>query len=186
MLVCDPTLISSYKSRTVERTACESTVIHGIVSKRFLITPIERASASTSSRFHLINFHKLRVCYYCEYSVSTHILLIFCKLKNVTYHLEVFEPIYSLLNVFTRLNNETSHKDSIKNLLCCDLLFSFLLNQARAQEKQQRDTLLSDRSEIKGLGIYFAREPYRPQVINSLVYIEVINFLWISAVLPVS
>ena len=36
--------------------------------------------------------------------------------------------------------------------------------------------LLSYRLEIKGLGIYFAKDPYRPQVSNSPVYIEVINF----------
>ena len=148
--------------------------------------PFERASASISSRFHLINCHKLRVCYYCEFSISTLILLLFCNLINATYYLEEFNHIYSLLNVFTRLNNEISYKDSIKNLLCCELLFSFLLNQTRALEKQQRDTLLSDRLEIEGLGIYFAKEPHRPQVTNSPVYIEDYKFLWISAVLPVS
>ena len=55
-------------------------------------------------------------------------------------------------------------------------MFSFLLNQTRALEERQRDTLLSDRLEIEGLGIYFAKEPHRPQVTNSPVYIEVINF----------
>ena len=29
---------------------------------------------------------------------------------------------------------------------------------------------------MEGLGIYFAKEPHRPDVTNSLVYIEVMNF----------
>ena len=74
------------------------------------------------------------------------------------------------------MNDEISYKDSSKNILCCELFFSFLLNQTRAPEKQQRVTLLSDRLKIEGLGIYFAKEPLRSQVTNSLVYIEVINF----------
>ena len=81
--------------------------------------------------------------------------------------------MYSLLKVFIRLNNEISYNDSIKNLLCCETLFSFLLNRTRALGKQQQDTLLSNHLEIEGLGIYFAKEPYRPRVINSLVYLEV-------------
>ena len=53
----------------------------------------------------------------------------------------------------------------------------FLTPQSnKSLEKQQRDTLLSNRSEIEGLGIYFAKEPHRPQVTNSPVYIEVIIF----------
>ena len=52
----------------------------------------------------------------------------------------------------------------------------FLINPTRAAEKQQRDTLLSNSLESEGLGIYFAKEPHRPQVTNSFVYNEVINF----------
>ena len=55
-------------------------------------------------------------------------------------------------------------------------IVSFPLNQTRALEKQQRDTLLSDRLQIEELGIYFAKEPRRPQGTSSFVYIEVINF----------
>ena len=87
--------------------------------------------------------------------------------------------------MFNRFNNEISCEDSIKNLLCCELLFSFLLNQTRAPEKQQRDTLLSDRLEIERLGIYFAKGPHRPQVTKLLVSIEVINFVDLSRA-PVS
>ena len=111
------------KSRTVERTACESTVIRGNVSKRFLITPFERALASISSRLPLINCHILRVCCYCDYSISTLILLIFCKVINVTYCLEVFKLIYSLLNVFARLKNEIPYKDSIKTFFVVNYCF---------------------------------------------------------------
>ena len=64
----------------------------------------------------------------------------------------------------------------LKNLLCCELLFSFLLNRTRALDKQQQDTLLSYRLEIEGSGIFFAKETHRPQVTNSPMYIEVINF----------
>ena len=53
----------------------------------------------------------------------------------------------------------------------------FLTPQSnKSLEKQQRDTLLSNRLEIEWLGIHFAKEPHRPQVTNSPVYIEVINF----------
>ena len=54
------------------------------MSQSFLNTPFERASASISSRFHLIDCHVLRVCYYCEYSLSTLILLLFWNLSEVT------------------------------------------------------------------------------------------------------
>ena len=47
---------------------------------------------------------------------------------------------------------------------------------SKSLRKQQRHNLLSDRSEIKGLGIYFAKDRHHPQVTKSLVYIEVINF----------
>ena len=120
------------------------------------------------------------MCQYCDYSISTFFLLLFCNLINAAYYLEDFTHIYSLLNIFTRLNSEISYKDSIKNLLCCELLFSFFLNQTRALEKQQRETLLSDRLESDGLGIYFAKEPHRPQVTYLIVYIEVINFVDLS------
>ena len=52
----------------------------------------------------------------------------------------------------------------------------FFLNPKRAPEKQKRDTLLSNSLEIEGLGIYFAKEPHRPHVTKSLLYIEVKNF----------
>ena len=116
------------------------------------------------------------MCYYCDYSVTTLIPLLFCNLINATYHLEEYTHIYSLHNVFACLNIETPCKNSIKNLLCCESLFSFLLNQTRALEKQLRDNLVSDRLESERLGIYFAKEPHRPQVTNSPVYIEVIKF----------
>ena len=116
------------------------------------------------------------MCYYFENCTSTLILIIFCNLINVKDYFKAFKHIYSFLNVFIRLNNEISYKDSIKNLLCCELLFSFLLNQTRALEKQQRDTLLSNNLETEGLGIYFAKEPHRPEVTNSLVCIEALNF----------
>ena len=96
-----------------------------------------------------------------------------CNILNAN---EEFKHDYSLLNVFTRVNNEIFQKDSIKILLCCELLFSFLLNQTRALENQQLDTLLSDRLELEGLNKYCAKEPHRPQVTNSPAYIEVINF----------
>ena len=123
MLVYDPILISSEKSRTVERTACESIVIRSNVSKRFLITPFEHVSAAISSRFHLIECHVLRVCYYCDSSISTLILLFFCKLGNVTYYFEVFKHFYLPLNVFTRLKNEISYKDSIKTFFVANYCF---------------------------------------------------------------
>ena len=116
------------------------------------------------------------MCCYCDYSISTLSLLLFCNLINARYYLEDFTHIYPLHNVFTCLNNKISNKDSIKNLLCCESLFSFLFNQPRALEKQRRDNLLSDRLEIEGLGIYFAKEPHHPQFTNSPMYIEVINF----------
>ena len=143
----------------------------------FLITPFERSSDSISSRFPLINCHIPRVCYYCDYSISTLILPLFCNLINITYYFEAFKPIYSLPNVFTHSNKEISYKGSIKNFLCCELLF-FLPHQSNKslRKKQQRDTLLSDCLEIKGLGIRFAKESHHPQVTNSPVYIEVINF----------
>ena len=56
----------------------------------------------------------------------------------------------------------------------------FLLNLTRAPEKQQRDTLLINSLEIEAFGIYFVKEPHRPHVTNSLVYIEVINFVDLS------
>ena len=112
---------------------------------------------------------------------------IFRNLIKATYYLEEFKHIFSLVNVFTLLNNEISFKDSIKTFFVSNYCFpSYSINQTRALEKQQRDTLLADHLEIEGLGIYFAEEPYRPQVTISPLYIEVLNFLWISAVLPVS
>ena len=88
-------------------------------------------------------------------------------------HLNIFIHFWTYLPAWI-----TKHptKIELKTFFVAKLLFSFLLNQTRALEKQQRDTLLSDRLEIEGLGVYFAKKPHRPQVTNSLVYIEVIKF----------
>ena len=89
----------------------------------FVLTPFERASASISSRFHLIDCHILRVCSYCDYSISLLILILFCKLIKVTYYSEVFKHIYPLLNVFTRLKKEIFYEDSIKTFFVANYCF---------------------------------------------------------------
>ena len=67
------------------------------------------------------------------------------------YYLEVFKHIYSLLNVFTHLNKFHTKIQLKPSLL---RIIVFLPPQtSRSLEKQQRDTLLSDRLEIKGLVI---------------------------------
>ena len=116
--MCDPILISSRKSRTVERAASESTVIRGSVSKRFLIAPFEHSSASISSRFPLINCSIFCVCYYC------------LILQPPSYYylmqrnsFEVFKPIYSLLNIFTSLKNKLSLEDTNKTFFAANNCF---------------------------------------------------------------
>ena len=74
VLVCDPILVTRYKSKTAERTACDITLIRGSVSKLSFITPFEHVSPATSLRFHLINLTVFRVLYYC---VSLLILILF-------------------------------------------------------------------------------------------------------------
>ena len=87
----------------------------------------------------------------------------------VTYYFKVFQFIFLLeQQIFLQRFNW--------KFPCWEILFSFPFNPTKALEKQQRDTLLSNSLEIEGLSIYFAKEPHRPQVTNSLVYIEVINF----------
>ena len=83
-------------------------------------------------------------------------------------------------NIFFPLKNKKSCKEIpsfslIKNFSYCELLFSSSILK-EPPEKQQRDNLLSNSSEIEGFGIYFATEPHRPHITNSLVYIEVITF----------
>ena len=184
--MCDPILISSWKSRIVERAASDSTVIRGSVSKRFLITPFERSSASISSRFPLINCSIFCVCYYLfsDYPLPT----IWCNLINATYYLKysnLFKLNYSFHNVFTRWIIHFPPKIQTK-LSLLRIIVSLLTSSSKSLEKQQRDTLLSDRLEIKGLGIYFAKESPPP---SSRKFTRVpwgYKFLWISAVLPVS
>ena len=165
-MVCDPILISSEKPRTVERTACESTVIRGSVSKGILITPFERASASTSSSFRLIDCGILRGCYFCDYSISTLILLLFCSLTNATYYLKESKHIYSPLNVFTRLNSEISYKVSIKTFFVANFCFLSYSIKQEPLEKQNLDTLLSDQLKIERSGIYFAKKTPPPSSHN--------------------
>ena len=87
----------------------------------------------------------------------------------------LFKLIYSLHNVFTSWILNLPPKIRIKHSLLRNIVFLHTPS-SKSLEKQQRDTLLSDRLEIRELGIYFAKEPHRPQIADSHVYLEVINF----------
>ena len=157
-------------------------MIRGSISKRFLITPFERSSTSISSRFHLINCPvleraiiaiNLHYCYYpstiLQPPTSNYLMQ-----RNL---FEVFKPIYSLLNIFTSLKkNKLSLEDTKKKRSLGRIIVFLHTPSNKSLAKQQRDTLVSDCLEIKELGIYFAKEPHRPQAANSPAYLEVINF----------
>ena len=185
VLVGDPRLISIEKSRTVDSTACESALIRGSVSKLFLITPFERTSASIFLIFPLIKCHVLRVCYYCDYSTSILILLLFCKVIDVTYYLEVLKHIYSLLNVFTRLKNEISYKDSIKTF--CVANYCFLPSSIKQESRKTATRHPAERSfrNRSAKHIFYKRTPPPSSHEFSCVHWGY-KLLWISAVLPVS
>ena len=98
------------------------------------------------------------------------------KFKHIILkYYNLFKLIYSIHNVFTRCIINFPPKIQTKHSLLRITVFLHT-SSSKSLEKQQRDTLLSDRLEIKGLGIYFAKDPHRPQVANSPAYIEVINF----------
>ena len=170
VLVCDPILITSDKSKTVRRTACESTIICGSVWKLSSITPVERASTSTSSRCHLINLTVKRVCYYCA---SPLMLILFHNL--FTFSRALYYRLYIIFTWKIRIPTK-KFPDFLQFKLSLLRTIVYLLNLTRAPEKQQRDTLLSNSLEMEGLGIYFAKETHQPHVTNSVVYIEDINF----------
>ena len=116
------------------------------------------------------------MCYYCDYSISTLILLLFCNLINATYYLEQFTHVYSLHNVFTCLNNEISYKDSIKkpSLLRIIVFFPPQANKSPRKTATRHPVEQSFRNgRVRHI---FCKRTRRPQVTNSLVYIEVINF----------
>ena len=75
---------------------------------------------------------------------------------------EVFKPIYSLLDIFTSLKKiNFPSKIPIKTSLWRIIVFLHTPSN-KSLEKQQRDTLVSDCLEIKGLGIDFAKESPPP------------------------
>ena len=142
-------------------------MIRGSVSKQFLITPFERSSTSISSRFHLINCPVLECAiiainlHYCYYPST--ILQPPSSYYSMQSNLfEVFKPIYSLLNIFTSLKKINFPSKIQKKPSSLRIIVFLHTPSNKSLEKQQRDTLVSDRLEIKELGIYFAKESPPP------------------------
>ena len=134
---------------------------------------------------YLSNCHILWLCYLCDYSISTLILLLFCNLIDATYYLEVFKYISSVLNVFTRLNNETSHKDSIKIFFVA--IHCFFPPQSNKNPKKTATRHPVERSfrNRRVMLIFCKRTP--PPSSHKLPCVDWgYKFLWILAVLPVS
>ena len=75
---------------------------------------------------------------------------------------EVFKPIYSILNIFTRLKkNKLSFEDTNKTFFAANNCFPSHLIEQEPRKTATRHPV-SDCLEIKGLGIYIAKESPPP------------------------